>query len=264
MVFSGGGGTITDEDIDAIIAKVTCCSHMPAVTQSCVVDTQQFCGTWKSRGPPLLTSVCKCCQLNTSAGSSLCDLVCRLRLNAHHNSAQCNSYRTVLCVLPLRSSKRLHTLQGSVLSALAVRAGRAGSCSEDSKVLELEHSHLSALQPSSGGAHCIHAWEVCKQNSANTSCLIFFSRFSVKSGCTGSNCYPAVEHPGGNGVEDRPCCPSGRLDRSSSFIQAFFLVKDLSSFTQASRWLKTCHHSSKLLFGQKTCLACRERGKRTS
>lgn len=26
MVFSGGGGTITDEDIDAIIAKVLCCS----------------------------------------------------------------------------------------------------------------------------------------------------------------------------------------------------------------------------------------------
>ena len=33
MVFSGGGGTITDEDIDAIIAKVT--NHITIVSTAC-------------------------------------------------------------------------------------------------------------------------------------------------------------------------------------------------------------------------------------
>lgn len=49
MVFSGGGGTITDEDIDAIIAKVTCCFQFSAVFQKCVFDTT--CAIGKSRGP---------------------------------------------------------------------------------------------------------------------------------------------------------------------------------------------------------------------
>lgn len=39
MVFSGGGGTITDEDIDAIIAKVICCSQLSPFTRDVMSTT---------------------------------------------------------------------------------------------------------------------------------------------------------------------------------------------------------------------------------